>query len=140
MPTGCVFCRIIAGEQPAAFVYENEQVAAFLDINQIEAGHTLVVPRVHVPFWWELSDEDVAAVTIAAKPIMQGLCEVFQPPGMLVEQRNGRAAGQEVFHMHLHLIPKGGQRGKPFSDLLTLQRRAAQIRAALRHILGPEGP
>ncbi len=140
MPRGCVFCRIIAGEQPAAFVYENEQVVAFLDINQIEVGHTLVVPRAHAPFWWELSDEDLTAVAIAAKPIMQGLRDVFQPAGMLVEQRNGRAAGQEVFHMHLHLIPRGGERGTPFSDPLTLDRRAAKIRAALERILGPKGP
>lgn len=140
MPKGCVFCRIIAGKQPAAFVYENEQVVAFLDINQMEVGHTLVVPRTHVSFWWELSDKDVAAVAIAAKHIIRGLRKVFQPAGMLVEQRNGRAAGQEVFHMHLHLIPKGGERGMPFSDPLTLKQRAAKIRMALAHIPGPEEP
>lgn len=136
MRKDCVFCRIIAGERHGAFVYEDERVVAFLDLNQVAPGHTLVVPREHVPYWWELSDEDVAAVAIAAKPIMLALREVFEPAGMLVEQRNGRAAGQEIFHMHLHLIPRGKERGSPAVDRVELDERAARIRTALGQITG----
>jgi histidine triad (HIT) family protein len=136
MRKDCVFCRIIVGEQHGAFVYEDERVVAFLDLNQVAPGHTLVVPREHVPHWWDLSDEDAAAVAIAAKPIMLALREVFEPAGMLVEQRNGRAAGQEIFHMHLHLIPRGTERGSPATDRVALDERAARIRAAVGQITG----
>jgi histidine triad (HIT) family protein len=136
MSRDCIFCRIIAGEQHGAFVYEDERVVAFLDLNQVAPGHTLVVPREHVPHWWDLSDEDAAAVAIAAKPIMLALREVFEPAGMLVEQRNGRAAGQEIFHMHLHLIPRGTERGSPATDRVVLDERAARIRMALGQITG----
>jgi len=132
----CVFCRIIADKQHGAFVYKDQRVVAFLDINQAAPGHTLIVPRVHVPHWWDLSDEDAAAVAVAAKPIMHALRAVFNPPGMLVEQRNGRLAGQEVFHMHLHLIPKGIGGGSPFADPATLDQRAARIRMALERVAG----
>ena len=137
MSRDCIFCRIIAGEQHGAFVYEDERVVAFLDLNQVAPGHTLVVPREHVRHWWDLSDEDAAAVAIAAKPIMLALREVFEPAGMLVEQRNGRAAGQEIFHMHLHLIPRGTGQGSPAAHRVVLDERAARIRMALGQITGP---
>jgi histidine triad (HIT) family protein len=136
MEKDCVFCRIIAGEQHGAFVYENQRVVAFLDINQAVPGHTLIVPRVHVAYWWDLPDDDIVAVAVAAKPIMQALREVFAPPGMLVEQRNGRPAGQEVFHMHLHLIPRGIGKGAPLADPAVLNQRAVKIRSALGRIAG----
>lgn len=131
MDRNCVFCRIISGQQHGAFVYKDERVVAFLDINQVARGHLLVVPRTHVSFWWELADEDAAAIAIAAKPLLRALRQVFNPDGMKVEQRNGRAAGQDVFHVHLHLIPIGGGRGEHWADPPTLDARAAQIRAAL---------
>jgi len=138
MKRDCVFCRIIAREQHGSFVYEDERVVAFLDINQAAPGHTLVVPRAHVPYWWDLVDEDAAAVAVAAKPIMRALREIFEPPGILVEQRNGRAAGQEVLHLHLHLVPVGTVRGSYSADRTTLDQRAAKIRAALGRIMGPD--
>lgn len=112
-------------------MYEDERVVAFLDINQMAEGHTLVVPRVHVPFWWDLSDDDAAGVAIAAKLILRALREVLDATGMLLEQRNGRSAGQEVFHMHLHLIPRGAKKGSSFADRAALDTCAARIRAAL---------
>lgn len=136
MRRDCIFCRIIAGDQHGAYVLENERVVAFLDINQMSPGHTLIVPRTHVPYWWELPDEDSVAVASAAKPLMLALRELFQPPGMLLEQRNGRAAGQEVFHLHVHLIPIGGGRGSSRADRATLDQRANQIRQAVERITG----
>ena len=136
MSSDCVFCRIIAGEQHGAFVYKGERLVAFLDINQAAPGHTLIVPHEHVPHWWDLSDEDAAAAAVAAKPIMRALREVLNPAGMLVEQRNGRAAGQEIFHVHLHLIPRGIERGSATGDHKALDERAARIRAALERITG----
>jgi histidine triad (HIT) family protein len=136
MSRDCVFCRIIAGEQHGAFVYKGERVVAFLDINQAAPGHTLVVPREHVAHWWDLSDEDAAAAAIVAKSIMRALREIFDPAGMLIEQRNGRAAGQEILHVHLHLIPRGIDSGSPTGDRTALDERAARIRVALGQITG----
>ncbi len=140
MKQDCTFCRIIAGEEHGAFVYENERVVAFLDINQASPGHTLIVPRTHVAHWWELPDEDAAAVAVVAKPIMQAIRRVFQPDGMNLVQNNGRAAGQVIFHVHMHVIPRwsGDRRfGRPpaYADRQTLDERAAQIRAALEEFL-----
>ncbi len=129
----CVFCRIIAGAQHGAFVYQDERVAAFLDLNQAAVGHTLVAPRAHVAFWWELTDEDAAAIAVAAKRIAHALRAAFDPPGILLEQRNGRAAGQDVFHAHLHLIPRGGDYGPARADPRTLDQAAARIRERIAH-------
>ena len=135
MDHNCVFCRIIAGRQHGAFVYEDELVVAFLDINQAAPGHILIVPRAHAAYWWDLSDQEAAAIAVIAKPIMQALNQVFKPAGMKIDQRNGRPAGQEVFHAHLHLIPVGGSRGSAFLDPAQLDARASLIRAALEHIM-----
>jgi histidine triad (HIT) family protein len=136
---GCVFCRIIAGEGHAAFVYQGERVVAFLDVNQASPGHTLIVPRVHVSYWWELTEGDAAAVAIVARPIMRALREAFQPDGIRIVQNNGRAAGQDVFHVHMHLILRRegewhGGAPSAYVDRVTLEERAARIRAALERI------
>lgn len=140
MNADCTFCRIIAGQEHGAFVYEDERVVAFLDINQASPGHTLIVPRIHVSYWWELPDEDAAAVAVAAKSIMEALRRVVEPDGINLVQNNGRAAGQVIFHVHMHVIPRwsGDRRfGRPlaYADRKTLDERAAQIRAALEAIL-----
>ncbi len=135
----CTFCRIIDGVEHGAFVYEDELVVAFLDINQASPGHTLIVPRLHVAAWWELPDAEAAAVARAAKPIMQAMRQVLEPDGINLVQNNGRAAGQVIFHVHMHVIPRwqGDRRfGRPpaYADRQTLDERAAQLRAALDRI------
>lgn len=132
----CLFCRIIAGDEPASFVYRNDSAVAFLDINQASPGHTLVVPRTHVQHWWHLNDDDAAAIAIAAKPLMRALRTAMEPDGINIVQNNGDAAGQVIFHVHFHLIPRwhGDERfGKPpeYAERDVLESRAAKIRAAL---------
>jgi histidine triad (HIT) family protein len=136
MNRNCVFCRIIAGQQHGAFVYQDEQIVAFLDINQAAAGHALVVPRAHTPYWWDLSDQEAAAIAVIARRIMQALRQVFDPAGMKMSQLNGQAAGQVIFHAHLHLVPVGGVRGPAYLSPPELDERAARIRAALERIMG----
>jgi histidine triad (HIT) family protein len=138
MNRNCVFCRIVAGQQHGAFVYQDEQIVAFLDINQTAAGHTLVVPRAHAPYWWDLSDQEAAAIAVVAKPIIQALRQVFDPAGIKINQFNGQAAGQMIFHAHLHLVPVGGIRGPSFMSPPELDQRAARIRAALERIMESE--
>ncbi len=105
----CIFCKIINGEIPSAKVYEDEHVYAFLDISQVTKGHTLVIPKEHVPNVYELQ-EDVAKNLFAAVPkLANALKKAYDPVGLNILNNNGEAAGQSVFHIHLHLIPRYGK-------------------------------
>jgi diadenosine tetraphosphate (Ap4A) HIT family hydrolase len=103
----CVFCGILSGDIEASFVSKHDHAAAFMDINQINAGHVLVVPTAHASQLADLS-EDQAAETFrlvhrvaCALPKSGVRCE-----GYHLAQANGAAAGQEVFHVHFHLVPR----------------------------------
>ncbi len=102
----CIFCQIAAGQGRASIVYADEQVVAFLDINQPVPYKVLVIPRVHVETLYELSDEQAAAVMQAAVRIAKAVRAASGCDGLMLTQSNGRAAGQDVFHFHLHLWPR----------------------------------
>lgn len=105
----CIFCKIIAGDIPSAKVYEDEDVYAFLDISQVTKGHTLVIPKAHVKNIYE-TNEEVASQLFARVPkISQAIEKSFSPKGINVLSNTGEAAGQSVFHLHLHLIPRYDQ-------------------------------
>lgn len=104
--TDCIFCKIINGEIPSAKVYEDEDVYAFLDISQNTKGHTLVIPKEHSKNIYE-TDEKVAAKVFSQVPkIANAIREAFQPAGINILNNNEAPAGQSVFHLHLHLIPR----------------------------------
>jgi histidine triad (HIT) family protein len=102
----CIFCKIIAGEIPSFKVYENDQVFAFADINPINIGHTLIIPKKHAENLWEISAEDLTAIHLASLKLANALKKVLNPEGIAVLQLNGRAVNQVVMHYHLHLIPR----------------------------------
>jgi len=105
----CIFCKIIAGDIPSAKVYEDEDVYAFLDISQVTKGHTLVIPKAHVKNIYE-TNEEVASQLFARVPkISQAIEKSFSPRGINMLSNTGEAAGQSVFHLHLHLIPRYDQ-------------------------------
>lgn len=104
----CTFCRIVEGLLPAWRVYEDEHTVAFLDKGQVTRGHTLVVPRRHAEDIWVLSEEDAGAVMQSVHRVARLLRDRLGPIGLNVTQANGRAAWQEVFHYHVHLIPRYG--------------------------------
>lgn len=101
-----IFSRIVSGEIPANKVYETEQTLAFLDINPASRGHTLVICKAEYPTLWEVPADLVAAVAQTAQRVAQALRVVLKPDGLTVLQNNGPAAGQVVFHYHVHLIPR----------------------------------
>lgn len=105
----CVFCKIINGELPSAKVYEDEHVFAFLDLSQVTKGHTLVIPKEHVPNVYELSEKVAANLFAAVPKIANALKTAYAPIGLNILNNNGEAAGQSVFHIHLHLIPRYGK-------------------------------
>lgn len=102
----CLFCKIIAGEIPSVKVYEDEYVLAFLDINPVKAGHTLVVPKNHAPDIAESTNEDLSRVMAAVRMLAPKIKDVVGADGYNVTTNVGAAAGQSVFHTHLHIIPR----------------------------------
>jgi histidine triad (HIT) family protein len=102
----CIFCKIIKGEIPSFKVYEDDKVLAFEDINPISQGHTLIVPKRHAVSLFDISEEDLSAVGLAAKKVIAGINGALNPTGVAALQLNGRGANQVVMHYHLHLIPR----------------------------------
>ena len=102
----CIFCKIVAGELPAAVVGSDERVLAFLDINPATRGHTLVIPRAHVEDIHEIDSEDLAAATALAQRIAGRVRERLGADGVNLLHSSGSAAWQTVFHFHIHVIPR----------------------------------
>jgi histidine triad (HIT) family protein len=103
----CIFCAIVAGTAPSYRVYEDDTAVAFLDLAPVRPGHTLVVPRRHVRD--VMADEGgvgLSDVAHAVHEVSRTLVDVFAADGVSVLQSNGAAAGQVVFHLHLHLLPR----------------------------------
>lgn len=101
-----IFTRIVNGEIPAHRVYEDDQTLAFLDINPASRGHTLVIPKQEFADLLTTPPELLAAVALTSQKVAQAIMDVLRPDGINVVQNNGAAAGQVVFHYHMHLIPR----------------------------------
>ncbi|KIS04064.1 HIT family protein [Paucilactobacillus wasatchensis] len=103
----CIFCKIIAGDIPSYTVYEDDVVKAFLDISQGTPGHTLVIPKKHIPDLFAY-DEALASAVFARIPKIARAIKESDPSikGMNVLNNNGAVAYQSVFHSHFHLIPR----------------------------------
>ena len=128
----CIFCAIVAGKAPAHRVYEDDMVLIFMDLFPAHAGHTLVIPKHHGANLLEASREELQAVIVQSQPLARALNRVFEPDGIAVLQLNGAAAGQTVFHYHMHLIPRNdgepfGIHGKKMGDPEELAAQAAQL-------------
>jgi histidine triad (HIT) family protein len=105
----CIFCKIVSKEIPSQIVYENDKVIAFYDINPIASEHILIIPKKHIPSIDNISadDRDISASLFdAAREIVE--LKNIKDDGYRIIINNGRAAGQEVFHLHLHLL--GGEK------------------------------
>lgn len=106
MDVDCIFCRIVAGAAPAYVVAEDDRTLAFLDIGAASEGHTLVVPRSHSADIWSISPEDACSVMAMAKQVSHLLDERLTPDGLNLTQSNRPAGWQDVFHFHVHVIPR----------------------------------
>ena len=102
----CVFCSIIAGESPASIVFRDAKTMAFMDIQPVTEGHTLLIPMVHAPNIADVDGPTTEHLYRIARRITRGLYEAFNCDGVNWFVADKEAAGQEVFHMHLHLIPR----------------------------------
>lgn len=102
----CVFCAIVAGEEPAHRVYEDSHTLAFLDSAPATTGHALVVPKPHRETLTDVEGELVADVFRTVRRVAAALESAYDPDGVSVVQSNGVAAGQDVFHAHVHVVPR----------------------------------
>ena len=105
-PGACIFCRLIAGDIPAARVYEDAQTIAFMGLGQVTPGHVLVASKRHAPTLYELSPEEAGAVMATAQRVAVAIRAAFDPPGLTLLQANGALGGQTVGHFHLHVVPR----------------------------------
>ena len=102
----CIFCRIIRKQEHAIVVYEDEQSIAFLDKYPLNPGHTLVLPKKHYVTMTEMPPDEVGKLFVSVAKVMKGVHRATRAHGINIGQSNGRAASQEVFHMHVHVIPR----------------------------------
>jgi histidine triad (HIT) family protein len=105
----CIFCKIVNGELPSAKVFENEHVLAFLALDQVTKGHTLVIPKVHKENLYELTPEIASNLFAVVPTIANALKDAYDLVGLNTLNNNGAEAGQTVFHYHMHLIPRYGK-------------------------------
>lgn len=102
----CLFCQIVAGDIPSYTVYEDDETYAFLDVNPVSAGHTLVIPKEHGETMTDLGEATVGRVFETVRTVAGTLDTALDSDGLNILQNNGDAAGQEIEHMHVHLIPR----------------------------------
>ena len=102
----CIFCLIANGDIPTNTVYEDEDFRVIFDASPAALGHALILPKSHVANVFEIPDELQAKAYILAKKVAAALTEVFKADGINILQNNNPAAGQSVFHFHIHLIPR----------------------------------
>ena len=106
MKDDCIFCKIIKGEIPSFTVYEDDDFKVILDRFSAAPGHVLVIPKAHYSDMFELSEEVATKLYPLAKKIAKRIKEVTGSDGINIVQNNGEAAGQSVYHFHLHIIPR----------------------------------
>ena len=102
----CIFCKIANGEIPSATLYEDDDFRVILDLGPATKGHALLLPKAHAANLFELPDDLAQKAILVAKKAAAGLRDGLGSDGLNLVQNNGEAAGQTVFHFHMHLIPR----------------------------------
>lgn len=136
----CIFCKIVKGEIPCYKIYEDDKVLAFGDINPVSKGHTLVIPKNHSENLWEIPIQDLTAIHLASKKVIQAIKDALDPIGVAALQLNGKGVNQLVMHYHLHLLPRrSGDPELPMTrwdlkqgDMDAIKQTAEKIAAAVK--------
>lgn len=131
-----VFARILRGEAPAHVVYEDAHSVAFMDLMPQVDGHTLVVPRAPAEDLFDIEPDALAQLIRATQHVARGVRAAFDAHGVMIAQLSGAAAGQTVFHLHFHILPRNHGiefklHARTVADAAVLAERARRIRAAL---------
>ena len=131
-----IFAKILRGEANAHVVLDEEHCLAFMDLMPQSPGHTLVIPREPAENVFDLSDTGLSELILATRRVARAVQAAFNPTGLMIAQLNGADAGQTVFHIHCHVIPRSSGVGLPLhgrgtADAAELADHAARIRAQL---------
>jgi histidine triad (HIT) family protein len=130
----CVFCNIARKQASASLVYEDEKVIAFLDTKPLNEGHTLVIPKEHYETIYEIPEEQIAYLHRIVKRTALAVKKATRADGISIFQQNGKAAGQEIFHLHVHVVPRyEGQKLPRFGEIPEAEReKLNQVATNLR--------
>ncbi len=136
-----IFAKILRGEIPSHKVYEDDEAYAFLDVMPRSPGHTLVIPKVKATGLTDISVDDLGRLMACVQKLAPLVVEGMGAQGFMLQQFNGAAAGQTVFHLHIHIVPRwDGERLKPhgteMEDQEVLAANAEKIRAVVDSRLG----
>lgn len=131
-----IFARILRHEAPAIRVYEDEMTLAFMDIMPQLPGHVLVIPKAPAANLLTLPPEYAQAMMVTTQKVAPAVRQAMDAPGIMIAQLNGAAAGQTVFHIHMHILPRRDGlefrlHARSLADPVELETIAARIRAAL---------
>ncbi len=131
-----IFAKILRAEAPAFKVYEDEFSLAFMDVMPQVDGHTLVIPKDATENLHEADPEILGLTIVNVQKVAAAVKKAFDSPGIMIAQLNGKAAGQTVFHLHFHILPRkdgldASMHAREMADFTLLEDHAARIRAAL---------
>ena len=119
----CIFCKIVQKQAPASIIYEDETVIVFLDLHPLNMGHALVIPKAHYIDIFDTPEKKLSQVHKIAKIVSCAVKKATDADGISIIQQNGKAAGQDIFHLHVHVVPRfEGQKLPSFSDLKEVER------------------
>ena len=129
----CIFCKLANGDIPTMTLYEDEEFRVIYDANPRTLGHALVLPKNHFTNIYDIDEETVGKAFIVAKKVAIALTEVFSCDGFNIIQNNNECAGQTIFHLHIHLVPR--YKGEPkLKSLIPGKQKTDKLEASLEKI------
>ncbi|HMM15019.1 MAG TPA: HIT family protein [Parvibaculum sp.] len=134
-----IFAKIIRGEAPSFKVHEDDRTLAFMDVMPQSEGHTLVIPKSPAENMFDLSADDAANLMRVTQKVAVAVKRAIKAPGIMIAQLNGPEAGQTVFHIHMHIIPRWHGidlklHAREMADFEVLKKQAELIKAELARI------
>ena len=131
MTNSCLFCSLIQKEKPSYIIYEDDAVFAFLDIFPRVVGHTIVVPKRHMETVLEMKSEEIKDFWLGVNTVLELLQKVIKPQGFTIGVNHGKVSGQEIEHLHIHLMPRfegdGGGSIQSVIDTPRLTKAVAEV-------------
>jgi histidine triad (HIT) family protein len=133
----CIFCRIAQKQVPATLIYEDEKALAFLDIRPLSEGHTLIIPKAHYETVFDIPQELITYLYGITQKVALAVKKATEADGISIIQQNGETAGQEICHLHIHIIPRyEGKKLLSFSEVKEADReKLSQTAAKIRKYL-----
>ncbi|WKZ29588.1 MAG: HIT family protein [Patescibacteria group bacterium] len=132
----CLFCKFVRKELPAEIVYEDDTVLVFVDIKPNNPGHVLVLPKAHADTFADAPEESIQAIALVAQRMGRAVMKAFGATGFNIGVNNGQTAGQVIYHLHMHVIPRfegdglEHWHGKPYQD-----GEIAEVGQKIRNVL-----